>query len=413
MDGWQLVRQDESTTRTTDNEVIVLSCDKFQMTEIHLSQVVAKIYDCALDASNWPGSLRSITDYVGCHTGSLTVLDRADERPRLVSLYQDGKIPTDMVDMHTRNNYGVDAAGFFERAMALPGFELNEPIAASRVIDQETYKNLPVVREWAGPQGFCDVMSLVVLETAERLGTVDLIAHERHGPFTDLQLGRFRQLAPHLRRVIAITNLIEREAADKQVLKRTLDGVATAVFLVAPDARIVHANSAGEALFREGIISPAEAGCLPVVSGPQRNSNVPGQSHGPIFAEVGPMDAPIVIRLMGKRDGDAPIVGHVLPLLGSWKSQDCIAAVFVARDQGNHVDHAHVSASLGLTPAEWRIVAKLTSGASIADAAIALGITISTARTHLSRVFAKTGTSRQGELVALVTRISSPSARRS
>ena len=56
----------------------------------------------------------------------------------------------------------------------------------------------------------------------------------------------------------------------------------------------------------------------------------------------------------------------------------------------------------GLTPVETRVLERLLRGMSLVAAAAALGIPETTAKTHLSRIFAKTGVSRQPELVALV-----------
>jgi DNA-binding CsgD family transcriptional regulator len=60
----------------------------------------------------------------------------------------------------------------------------------------------------------------------------------------------------------------------------------------------------------------------------------------------------------------------------------------------------------GLTRAEARLTTVLIQGNSIEEAARQLSITRDTARTHLKRVFSKTGTSRQGELISLL--LSSP-----
>jgi len=57
-----------------------------------------------------------------------------------------------------------------------------------------------------------------------------------------------------------------------------------------------------------------------------------------------------------------------------------------------------------LTPAEARLTARLSSGLGLAEAAAELTIEVSTARQYLKRVFAKTGTSGQSELVLLVGR---------
>lgn len=59
-------------------------------------------------------------------------------------------------------------------------------------------------------------------------------------------------------------------------------------------------------------------------------------------------------------------------------------------------------AAFQLTAAEARLAARLAHGDSLQECARVLGITKATARTHLSRLFAKTDTSRQAELVRLL-----------
>ena len=62
-------------------------------------------------------------------------------------------------------------------------------------------------------------------------------------------------------------------------------------------------------------------------------------------------------------------------------------------------------AAFGLTPAEARLARRLAGGESLDDAADALGIAKNTARIQLRAVFAKTGTARQGELIALLAHL--------
>jgi DNA-binding CsgD family transcriptional regulator len=56
----------------------------------------------------------------------------------------------------------------------------------------------------------------------------------------------------------------------------------------------------------------------------------------------------------------------------------------------------------GLTPAEARLAFELLGGGGRAEVAARLDISVATVRTHLSRIFDKTGTRRQSELVALI-----------
>jgi DNA-binding CsgD family transcriptional regulator len=56
----------------------------------------------------------------------------------------------------------------------------------------------------------------------------------------------------------------------------------------------------------------------------------------------------------------------------------------------------------GLRPAEATLASVLTNGKGLKDAADELHISLNTAKTHLRRIFDKTGTKRQAELVRLV-----------
>lgn len=61
---------------------------------------------------------------------------------------------------------------------------------------------------------------------------------------------------------------------------------------------------------------------------------------------------------------------------------------------------------LNLTPAEARVAMALFEGHSLKEAAQQLSISSNTARIHLSRIFDKTDTKRQSELIGLMTRLS-------
>jgi len=59
----------------------------------------------------------------------------------------------------------------------------------------------------------------------------------------------------------------------------------------------------------------------------------------------------------------------------------------------------------GLTAAEGRLAAELSRGVPLATIAQSRNVSIATLRTQLASIFAKTGTSRQPELVALLARV--------
>ena len=86
---------------------------------------------------------------------------------------------------------------------------------------------------------------------------------------------------------------------------------------------------------------------------------------------------------------------HVLPLARGDTRQrgaSATAAVVVARaNMMLPVDVGTVARIYGLTPAETRVLQHLVAGASLTEAATALGVSETTAKTHRNHIFLKTG----------------------
>jgi DNA-binding CsgD family transcriptional regulator len=89
------------------------------------------------------------------------------------------------------------------------------------------------------------------------------------------------------------------------------------------------------------------------------------------------------------------------PGLDSWDGIENRAALVTLYDQdrGLEVDESILSKLYGLTRGEATLAAHLLRGKSIEEAAEQLFISPHTARTHLKRIFMKTDTHRQTELV--------------
>jgi DNA-binding CsgD family transcriptional regulator len=84
------------------------------------------------------------------------------------------------------------------------------------------------------------------------------------------------------------------------------------------------------------------------------------------------------------------------------------AALAFLREPGASAqpDAAKLKHFYRLTPAEIRLVKMLCEGADVASAAAHSGVAVATARTQLKSVFAKTGVSRQGELLKMMFALS-------
>jgi DNA-binding CsgD family transcriptional regulator len=107
-------------------------------------------------------------------------------------------------------------------------------------------------------------------------------------------------------------------------------------------------------------------------------------------------------------------VAHVLPLTSGARRKasvaySAVAAVFVRKAALELPHPLETSANtFKLTPAEMRVLMMIVEVGGVPEAAPVLGISETTVKTHLQRIFAKTATGRQADLVKLVAGYMSP-----
>ena len=108
---------------------------------------------------------------------------------------------------------------------------------------------------------------------------------------------------------------------------------------------------------------------------------------------------------ISRPSGERSYAVMVTPLLAAPRSvmSDAVVALFVADPSARFFAGSEALSELyQLTHSEAELVRLLASGLSLEEAADKRGVSMNTARSHLKHVFAKTDTSRQGELVRLI-----------
>jgi DNA-binding CsgD family transcriptional regulator len=107
-------------------------------------------------------------------------------------------------------------------------------------------------------------------------------------------------------------------------------------------------------------------------------------------------------------------VAHVLPLTSGARRRAgstyaAAAAVFVHKAAVDTPSPQEVIGKLyKLTPTELRVLLAIVEVGGVPEVAETLGVAVSTVRTHLTRLFEKTDTNRQVDLVKLVARFTNP-----
>jgi DNA-binding CsgD family transcriptional regulator len=104
----------------------------------------------------------------------------------------------------------------------------------------------------------------------------------------------------------------------------------------------------------------------------------------------------------------------VLPLTSGARRRagvaySAVAALFVRRATLDTSSPPEViGKTFKLTPTELRVLLAIVDVGGVPEVATALGVADSTVKTHLGRLYAKTGAGRQADLVKLVAGFSNP-----
>lgn len=204
---------------------------------------------------------------------------------------------------------------------------------------------------------------------------------------------------------------IPRMSPEAATFAETLDGLDVALYLVNADACLLHANTAGQAILdahdvmRE--ICGHLAACDPMVNQTLQHVFAAAAEEDPIL-DTGGTAVP-----MTGMDGQR-YVAHVLPLTsgtrrGAGEPCRAVAALFVRKVVLTIPPRPEViGKAFKLTPTELRVLLAIVELGSVPEVAAALGVAGTTIKTHVSRLFEKTGTARQADLVKLVAGYATP-----
>ena len=214
-------------------------------------------------------------------------------------------------------------------------------------------------------------------------------------------LQRGRLIAQHLSRA----GSIERETAKAAALVDLFDHVRSGMFLLAPTGGIVHANAAGRRMLAQGSVLRSASGRL--VATETQGARTLQDLVVAAIGKPGPDRRGTAFTLRG-RDGQR-CVAQVLPLGAAARRREVSAIVLVSKVAFELPAVAQaIAETFELTATELRVLLACVEWNGVTEAAAALGVGRSTVKTHLHRLFRKTGTSCQAELVKLVAGFCSP-----
>ena len=361
------------------------------------SNVVEAIYDCALNFENWQTVLPLIAKLIDSPKITMGITDYSVTRE--IRLYQHG-----FEEKYMRLYFEKFAARnpIFIGGHARP---VGDVYTVNMVIDMEEYYASRFHKEWGKPQGLRDTISVHALKSGSRHAGITALRLDHQQPYGKTEIETYRLLAPHICRAFAISDALDLRTITSQVLEATLDALTSGVYLTGFDGRIVYMNRVAEQQVKSG-------GSLRIVN--HRLEPVSPDARATMVRAVSSMaNAEVKVPVGGftialPASDRTGLVATILPLDRGQRRKvsgpfAAAAAIFVQDPVTVPILPGVALAKIyGLTPGELRVLLAMSPGLGVKEAADILGISETTAKTHLQRIFSKTGTSKQAELLILL-----------
>lgn len=369
-----------------------------------LNTVIGDIYDCALNPDGWPAALARVSRAVNAAYTSLTLAQTEDGRHRMAACS-----PWDPEQMRRL------VAKF--PPSQIPGLEpvlrdaVDLPRPTLSVISEEEFHRTAFFQEWVRPQGLGEACLTKFVHTPERLGIMASAIRANREPVTADERRFFASLSPHVRRAVLIGDLIDQERLKKDRFMTTLDSLAAPVLFTSASGAILYANAEAEKMLSAKGAIGARSGVLSAqnpLATPALLAAIASAAYADTAMGASGIGLPV------SRPGGPPALAYVLPLAdGTARAafRPACAAVFVSTAvPAPPPSEAALAGLFQLTQAEAHVLALIGGGMGVAKALQALGIKEDTLKTHLGRIYAKTGATRQADLVKLVSDIATPFA---
>lgn len=369
-----------------------------------VSELIGEIYDAALDPALWPAVLGKVRSYIGGFEAALSWKDAVSKRGGVY-------FAAGVQDPQYRQLY-------FEKYIKLDPFtmtqfvvEIDEPKSFLDVMPHDEFVQTRIYQEWARPQGMVDALMCLIDRSVTSVGFLVVFRNEHDGFVNDETRRRARIVIPHIRRAALVGKVVDLKKAEAASFADTLDGISAGMFLVDAAGRLMHANAAGHTMLHAGAVLGAQQGRL-ALNDPQADRTL-----AEAFVTAGRGDAAIGVKgiavPLAARDGER-LIAHVLPLTSGVRRRAgsryaAVAALFVHKAALDTPSAPQAIASAyHLTAMELRVLLAVVEVGGVPEVAEALGIAQSTIKTHLGRIYEKTGTERQADLAKLVAGFSSP-----
>jgi DNA-binding CsgD family transcriptional regulator len=359
--------------------------------ESDLASLIAAIYEAGMDFSLWPYVLERIATAFGAPSAGWTRQGETLFDTWGISSGIDPDFQKKYIDYYHSVN------PIWHRVSSTPAGTVQTD---AMVIPRGELRRTEFFNDFMVPQQLAGLLNAVVLMEEGRQ-TIVTVQGDRQFEASHVEM--YQLLAPHLQRAAQMNVKLARAELNHIAYVATLNHLEEGVLFVDLNANVRFANRAAEQFFvsrdlrlnkgRLHASSAAETATLHAVIAKCAETGIQHRRSDFVSLRREARRSPLSLLI-------APLPMEI-PL--SPIAPRPMAVIFVNDpDKKNKPTVVQLREKFGMTPAEAGFAVEILKGDGIQAAADRLSISRATARTHLSRIFDKTGTRRQAELVRVL-----------
>ena len=364
-------------------------------------RLIGLIYEAALQPDRWAACLEAIGETVGGHALSLA---HYDSTKSIANLEVTARFDPKAIQEYREHFASRDpwAKAGREHNLFRPGVVA----LGTDFLPDEVYEETDFWKDYGSRYGISGGVTAVLAAEGSLLALFN-VSRLPGRVFGEPERVLIKTLAPHFVRALEVHRRVAEAEAHARAAEDVLNRLSQNVVVLGPDGRAVFVNQAATRLFAapDGLML-------------ERNELRAARAHDTTKLRA------VIARALQQasgRDASAPdepmlvtrpsMKRSLQVLVAPLRSAPHAAAsfpqaatlVFVTDPEAQALSSETLLAELfGLTPAEARFASILLTDRTVAEAAEELGVSTSTARTHLHSLFEKTGTHQQSHLVRLL-----------
>lgn len=349
---------------------------------------IAALFSMMADAEGFAGLSNLVSLAAGAKSGAVWVVDKGEIID--ISMAEDGK-----------ETAGPYAAHFHKHDIWQANLRKAPHETVYLACDhtpEDVLTKTEFYADFLRPYGMFRPLGILVDLRPDTIATIGIERLHARTLFDDDDKPALGRLIPYVKSALQLRLRLRDEKQRNQAYRSSLDALSFGAIICNAQAGIIFANAAAEELAREGagiVLGPRGKGLRAIV--PAESKRLAHLIHD--TANGGPGG---VLRLTGQ--DSVPAFALVTPLPGRdgrGSLEHALVSVRSARDRPSFTT-ASLAALFQLSPAQAEIAIALYNGQSPDEIAAARNVRISTLRTHLAEIFARTGTENQRDFVRLL-----------